>query len=75
VGVACNEKFPTPIFLPFWQELVLISFVIANHNVLKIKSPLIWGKSIFEGCHGGVALYQRLATPSFFIFAKILAKL
>jgi hypothetical protein len=71
VGVACNEKFAMPIFLPFWQELVLISFVIANHNILKIKRPLNWGKSNFEGW----MTWAWLSTPSFFIFAKILAKL
>ena len=72
MGVACNEKFATPTFLPFWQELAWISQVIVNYNILKIESPLNWGKSKFEGCRGRGSISETCHTL-FFIFAKILA--
>ena len=70
VGVACNEKFATPIFLPFWQELVLISLVIVNHNVLRIKSPLNWGKSTFEGCRGRGSISETFHALFFLYLPK-----
>ena len=52
LGVACNEKFAKTTFLLFWQKLVSVSYVIVNHNVLRIKHAHTWGKSNFEGRHG-----------------------
>jgi hypothetical protein len=71
VGVACNEKFAMPTFLPFWQELARISQVIVNHNILKIKSPLNWGKSNFEGCRGRGSISETCHALFFYICQNI----